>query len=435
MSTLKLPATASDVGAEDVHDVIAGRLVEAVFQPIVDLTTSEVVGYEALARGPRGSTLESPLVLFGEAAAAGRTDELDWVCRAAACRAALGAGLPASMALFVNAEPRTIRTPCPDDLVAVIARAERRLRIVTELTERAVAADPPALLLAAQEARAAGQLVAMDDVGVDPGSLALLPFVAPDVVKLDMSLVQDGVTPVNVRVVTAVQAHAERTGARILAEGIETAEHLALARIYGATLGQGWFFGRPGPLPARSAASGPRRSAPLERARGVSWSGAADATPFEIVSQQRPVVRATKRQLLPMSRLLETQAESGPDLPVLLACFQHARHFTPATNVRYRRLAETTRLLVVIGQGLAAEPLPGVRGVSLEPADRLAPEWDVIVVGPHFAGALIARELGGPTENDRDREFEVVVTHDRDLVLAAARSLLSRVTPALVLDA
>ncbi len=50
----------------------------------------------------------------------------------------------------------------------------------------------------------------------------------------------------------AVNAEAERSGAIVLAEGIETAQHLRTARAFGATLGQGWLFGRPGPLPPRA---------------------------------------------------------------------------------------------------------------------------------------------------------------------------------------
>ena len=52
----------------------------------------------------------------------------------------------------------------------------------------------------------------------------------------------------------------------------------------------------------------------------------------------------------------------------------------------------------------------------------------VCAVGPHFAGMLAAKDLGddGP---DRERRFEMVVTHDRDLVLEAARSLLDRIAP------
>ena len=77
---------------------------------------------------------------------------------------------------------------------------------------------------------------------------------------------------------------------------------------------------------------------------------------------------------------------------------------------------------------LGAEPAPGVRGVALEHSDALRGEWDVAVIGPHFAGAFAARDLGndGP---DGQRRFEYVVTHDRDLVVAAATRLMLRIAP------
>ena len=91
----------------------------------------------------------------------------------------------------------------------------------------------------------------LDDVGIDERSLALMPFLAPDVIKLDMSLIQERrPTPASARVLNSVAAEAERTGAVLLAEGIDTEAHLARARAVGATLGQGWYFGRPGALPA-----------------------------------------------------------------------------------------------------------------------------------------------------------------------------------------
>src|SRR5665213_507809 len=94
-----VPTVARDPG---IRDVIRRQLVRAVFQPIVDLDTEAVVGYEALSRGPAGSALESPGALFGAASAAGLSTELDWVCRGSALRAALGADIHKSRAIFIN---------------------------------------------------------------------------------------------------------------------------------------------------------------------------------------------------------------------------------------------------------------------------------------------------------------------------------------------
>src|SRR5207249_11762376 len=106
------------------------RLIHAVFMPLVQLETLEVTGYEAFARGPSGSPLESPGALFEAAEQAGRVAELDWICRAAAYRAALAGGLHPSLSVFVNTDPRAFKSGGPPYLQNVIWRAENTLRVV-----------------------------------------------------------------------------------------------------------------------------------------------------------------------------------------------------------------------------------------------------------------------------------------------------------------
>jgi DICT domain-containing protein len=73
-------------------------------------------------------------------------------------------------------------------------------------------------------------------------------------------------------------------------------------------------------------------------------------------------------------------------------------------------------------------PVAGVRGADLAADDPLGGEWDLIVIGPRFAAALAAKDLGddGP---DAERHYDVAVTHDRDLVIRAAEPLLRRLVP------
>ncbi|GGK91172.1 sensor domain-containing phosphodiesterase [Mangrovihabitans endophyticus] len=401
----------------DLHAIIDERAVTTVLQPLVELAGGRLVGYEALSRGPHGSPWEKPAALFAAARAAGRDGELDWVCRASAYRAA--AGLDPRLALFVNMEPAAARVPCPPDLAPAIEQGGT-LRVVTEMTERAIARDPAALLAATSACRAAGRGVALDDVGADPGSLALMPFVRPDVVKLDMDLLRRPGDPGTARIVAAVSAYAESSAAVVLAEGIETPRQCDVARTMGAAYGQGWLFGRPGTSPPRDIVELPLPMAGPEPG---------DGTPFEIVTRRRRPTRASKADLLPLSRHLEALATDGPLPPVLLACFQHSRHFGPVTARRYARIARTSPLVAALGVGLSAEPAPGVRGARLSADDRLGGEWNVLVVGPHQAAALVARDLAETGVPDADRRFDFVLTHDRDLVIAAARPLLRFITP------
>ncbi len=82
-----------------------------------------------------------------------------------------------------------------------------------------------------------------------------------------------------------------------------------------------------------------------------------------------------------------------------------------------------------LGEGMPVAPAPGVRGAVLRHDDPVRGEWDIAVVGPHFAGALVARDLGddGP---DLDRRFDFVLTYERELVVDIASALLARVAPA-----
>lgn len=233
-----MPASGLDEALAAVH---------SVYQPIVDLRSRLVVANEALARLPAGSGLERPERLFVAAARAGRTAEVDWACRTAAVRGAVKAGVGRDDTLFVNVEPASLGEACPDHLRATHEAAASSLRLVLEITERDLTTDPASLLAVVASARRAGWGVALDDVGAAPASLALMPYLHPDFIKLDRRLVQNPRDSRSAAVVNAVRAQAERTGCTILAEGIESEAQRDRALAMGATLGQGWLFGHPGP--------------------------------------------------------------------------------------------------------------------------------------------------------------------------------------------
>ena len=414
------PPTATPEGFDEL--LLRGD-VRAVYQPIVDLDTRAVVGWEALARGPERTPFAFPDHLFGFARTFGRLADLDFRCRAAAFDGAVAAGLRDAQELFVNIEPETAGTPRPQFLLDAAARAQAAgLRVTVEITERAVTARPAELIAQVARYRELGWGVALDDVGVDPRSVSLMPLVRPDVIKLDMSFVQEPMTRDRARVVHAVVAEAERSGAKVLAEGIETEEQALLARTLGADLGQGWLFGRPGRLRPASGGKGTGRV----RARGRDTLG----TPFEHLSSARALRRGTKRQLLEMSLALEDEALVQGSSAVILSTFQDARYFPASTRARYGELAERLALVGALAHDLGHEPAPGVRGGALDSDEVLRGEWDVIVLGPHFAGAFTARDLGD-TGADGERRFDYVLTHDRELVIAAAARLVGRVAPEL----
>ncbi len=320
------PATSVDglLGA-----LIRDQNVRSIYQPIVDLDSGSTVGYEALARGPRDHPLERPDVLFAAARAAGRIGELDRACLDAALRGARLAGLAAPWTLFVNVEPE-----CADQALRETVDADGSgVRVVIELTERKLTANPVELLHLVERVRGRGWGIALDDVGAHRASLALLPLLRPDIIKL------------------------------------ETAEHLDVARAFGARLGQGWMLGKPAPLPAdlddfaSSAISLVRRPARV-----------VDAAPFAVVSESVAPRVGRKTLLIEISKHLEAEATSVGETVVVLASMQHAQFFTAATRRRYTELADIAAFVAVLGEQMPSAPLPGLRGGLLRADDPLVGE-------------------------------------------------------------
>jgi EAL domain-containing protein (putative c-di-GMP-specific phosphodiesterase class I) len=368
--------------------------------------------------------LERPDRLFATARLADRLTELDQACQYAAAAGARVGGLRAPWTLFVNVEPES----APATVLASVIDEGTNPRwvdcqVVVELTERALIADPTELLALVARIRDRGWGIALDDVGANPDSLALLPLLQPDVIKLDLSLVQRRPSADIAAIVSAVNAEAESSGSTILAEGIETTEHRSIALAMGASLGQGWLLGRPEPLPdpLPEFIGDP---VAVNRLRGVAPEG----SPFAAGAAHRNPRVSRKALLIEISKHLEAQAMTAGESTVVLSTFQDASFFTRATRRRYARLAERAAFVGALGVNMPAEPMPRVRGCVLERADPLVGEWDIAIVGPHYAAALVARDLGdgGP---EPDRRFEFVLTHDRRLVTEIALGLISRVWP------
>ncbi|MCV7011043.1 EAL domain-containing protein [Mycolicibacterium madagascariense] len=410
------PTENSDAAVLDV--AASGAGLEPAFQPVVALDDRTVVGFEALARWP-GLGNPNPQAVFARARATGRLDHLDRASIDSAIDTALALGLARGTLLMVNCEPTSAYLGRPRD--SALARAHDEFQLMFELTERHLLAHPRALLDKVVALRADGFAVALDDVGAHPDSLALLDVICPDIVKLDMQLVQSDPGEDQTRTLSAVLAHHERTGSILLAEGIESEEHCEQALALGATLGQGYLFGRAEATTLQASAvwSPPPMKHPIQPV---------SASPFDTVAAATAVRTARKATLIPFSRHIEAQAENASDPSIVLTTMQRAANFSGSTRDRYATLAATCPLVAVFGRGLPVELGAGVRGVDLAADDPLCTQWIVVVLGPHHAAALVARER--PTEAtgpEGDRRFDLVITHDRVLVTIVARSLLGRI--------
>ncbi|MGC9961839.1 MAG: EAL domain-containing protein [Acidimicrobiales bacterium] len=228
-----------------IKEVVDGEgALTIAYQPIVWLDSGKVFGLEALSRF-RSEPSHGPDVWFAQAAALGLGVELEIAAISAAV--APLSSLPPALKMGLNVSPETI-------LSSQLSRALEHVavdRLVLEITEHAHISDYPRLNTALAPWRSAGVRLAIDDAGAGYASFRHILELAPDSIKMDISLTRDVNSKGSQRALAAaLVAFAGETGARIVAEGIETAEELATLRDLGVALGQGYFLRRPEPLPA-----------------------------------------------------------------------------------------------------------------------------------------------------------------------------------------
>lgn len=414
----------------DLDRAVGGAGLRAVFQPIVSLPEARVVGYEALARWDDlvGVPRED---VFTYAVDSGQAVLLERKCIEAAIVGAQAAGLAPGTALFINCEATAPFLSRSDS--RILAQGSEQFRVVFEVTERSLLAHPPDLLQKVVALREEGFAIALDDVGADMNALTLLDVLAPDVIKLDMTLVQSQPHYQQARTWAAVLAHHERAGAHVLAEGIETAEHLQRALALGASLGQGFRFGRPGPLRQDATAAAP--SPPIRTQSpcvdfGSPFDTMARNQSIPVGSRPRVINRHDRPTVVALSRYIEQQALEASDPPMVLTALQEARFFSGETRARYERLAVRSPLVAIFGRDVAADLGSGIHGVRFDRADLLQHQWIVLALGANISTALVSQEV--PTDGgDGARLFDVTSINDRTLVTGVARQLLSRMlTPA-----
>jgi diguanylate cyclase (GGDEF)-like protein len=235
-------------GAAAVREIVRARNLTPVYQPIVDLRDGSVLGFEGLIRPGASAPFSNPGQLFSAAAAAGRTVELDLACFEVV--AAGSVSIDPDKVLTINLSPQTLEM---EDfsaawLLEILARYQISPgRVIVELTEREAVTDIDRLRRSVASLQRAGIRLAADDVGAGNAGLRLLSQVRFDIVKIDLSLVQEGAQRDSSRaVLRSLMDLASRQNATAIAEGLETAEQLRSLRELGITTGQGYLLGRPG---------------------------------------------------------------------------------------------------------------------------------------------------------------------------------------------
>lgn len=237
-------------GGELLQDVISRGDIRPVFQPVFDLATGNMIGMEALSRGPRGSEFESGETLFSLADRTELLLPLERVCRQRALEAAAEAN--PRRQIFMNLSPAAASDP---EFLGPIFRDQVRAlglepdRIVLEITERTYAVYEGLFREVLSKFRSQNFRIAVDDVGTGYSNLSSLADIEPDYLKFDNVFVR-GIDRKQVKqdLLEALMSFARKMHTKVIAEGIETREELRVLQSLGVPYGQGFLLARPMPV-------------------------------------------------------------------------------------------------------------------------------------------------------------------------------------------
>ncbi len=226
--------------------VLEGNIY-SVYEPIVEVASRTVFGYEALARGPEGTDLHSPAALFATADEEDLLFQLDCLCRQSGMAGALD--LPGGTKLFLNVRPTTIHDPNfrPEVLCETLATCQLRPSdVVFEISEQESIGNFDIFREVRDHYRKLGFQIALDDTGVGYSSLEAVMELSPDFIKMDRTFVSRiDEDPARQALLRALCSVADQIGAQIIGEGLDTLEELETLGRLGIRFGQGWLFGKP----------------------------------------------------------------------------------------------------------------------------------------------------------------------------------------------
>ncbi|MCH4151961.1 MAG: EAL domain-containing protein [Sphingobium sp.] len=252
---------AGELGAARQRFFLESRLRDALardgltlsYQPIIELASGGVIGFEALARWQdQDLGVVSPADFIPVAEESGLIVQLGrWAVHEALHQMACwdvrhGAEVP--LKVSVNLSSIQIAR---DDVAAMVAdalelNAMHGSRLTIELTESALVDDPVKCRALLETFKRADIAVAMDDFGTGFSNLASLQSLPLDVLKMDRSFVTDMLIDTDkLAIIRAILSLAQTLGMKTTAEGIEDADAAAALRDMGCTYGQGYYFAKP----------------------------------------------------------------------------------------------------------------------------------------------------------------------------------------------
>ena len=237
--------------AQSLYTILSHRAeseelpMTAAYQPIVRLDNRELIGLEALGRPAGAAAGMSVEGLFYTAQRLGRTRDIDWLCRRVGLDRARN--VRPGFQVFLNTSMAALLDPLHDvDQMLLLLKWVGRdpQDVVLELTERETVLDPARMANVLAQYRAEGFRFAVDDLGEGRSGMEVVAAAMPEYIKVARRLVHDDTLGSQAMIEAAV-AFARRTGAAVIAEGIETIDELERMRSVGIELGQGYLLGRP----------------------------------------------------------------------------------------------------------------------------------------------------------------------------------------------
>lgn len=238
----------------NINEIISTKAITTVFQAIFNIKEQRIIGYEALTRGPKGSPLHAPDMLFQHAMQAGLLSELEILCRDIAIKRF--SELKLSGKLFLNISPLVLLNkshPQGETIKFVEQAGLNCQQIVIELSEKYPFPNNYTLKDALAKYRRFGFKVAIDDLGAGYSGLKLWSQLLPDIVKVDRYFVenchQDNFKQKFLKAIFNLATAAE---AKVVVEGIECQQEFEFLQSIGMTYAQGFYLAKPEFEPIRT---------------------------------------------------------------------------------------------------------------------------------------------------------------------------------------
>lgn len=231
----------------ELQKIIIEKNIKTVYQPVVELKSLEIIGYEALSRGPAGTEFTNPTLLFILASEFGLSFELDVLCREKSFTNIRN--METDKKIFVNTLAMTIHDPefrgkYLEKLLEDIKVKPHN--VVFEINEKMAIDNYDLFKVAMKDYSDIGIVHANDDMGTGYSGLERVMELNPGFMKIDISLVRDvDKSYIKQQIIKAMVSLSNGLNSNVIAEGIETRAEYEMLRSMNVKYGQGYLFGKP----------------------------------------------------------------------------------------------------------------------------------------------------------------------------------------------